>query len=288
MSSTGEIFVSDVPNEPDNTPRYITVHDRTNEQSSPASATTTETDAAEHSIQVFNGKGEWLREIGCNLKVPRGLDIDDDYLYVSDCVHQYIAKVPLGNHSLSLCTSRNNGLDLNYPYGLTIVKELETVFICDEGNSRVVATDLQFNMRYTLGSHGVLPGPVDVAYNGGLLYVADNRREKQIAVFQVEKETEEGNAVLVDEFNSTLNNEQTFQKVQGICIADGHIYVADKAKDVVVVMDLARNLVAMIGNGELHNPTAVTVHNGNVYITSDAKDDRKATAAVYVYGLQPC
>jgi len=57
VSSTGEIFVSDVPNEPGNTPRYPTVK---NEQSSPASATTTETDAAEHSIQVFSGKGELL------------------------------------------------------------------------------------------------------------------------------------------------------------------------------------------------------------------------------------
>ena len=289
MSSTGEIFVSDVPNQPDNTPRYITVHDRTNgtnEQSSPASATTTETDSAEHSIQVFNGKGEWLREIGCNLKVPRGLDIDDNYLYVSDCVHQYIAKLPLVNHSLSLCTSQNKGLNLNYPYGLVVVKELETVFICDEGNSRVVATDLQFNMKYTLGGRGVLPGPVDVAYNDGLLYVADNRREKQIVVYQVGEETEDGDAVPFDEFNSTLNNERTFTKVQGICIADGHIYIADKAEHVVVVMDLARNLVATIGNEELHNPTAVTVHDENIYVTSDAKDDKQA--AVHVYRLQPC
>ena len=279
MSGTGEIFVSDVPNEPDNTPRYITVHDRTNEQSSSASASTTETDSAEHSVQVFNGKGEWLRKIGCNLKVPRGLDIADNYLYVSNCAHRYIAKVPLGNHSLSLCTSRNNGLDLNYPYGLAVVKELETVFICDEGNSRVVATDLQFNMKYTLGGPGVLSGPVDVAYYNGLLYVADNRRKKQIAVFRVGKKTKR-----VNEFNSTRKNEQTFTRVQGICIADGHIYVADKAEHVVVVMDLARNLVATIGNGELHNPTAVTMHDGNIYVTSDAKDDRKA--AVHVYRLQ--
>ena len=87
----------------------------------------------------------------------------------------------------------------------------------------------------------------------------------------------EGDAKLFDEFNSTRNNEQTFKNVRGICVADGHIYVADKEEHIVVVMDLDRNLIAKIGRGELHNPTAVTAHNGNIYVTSDAKDDRKAT-----------
>ena len=290
MSDMGEIFVSDVPTEPDNTPRHITVCERANERSSTASAKATKTHTTEHSIQVFSGKGKWKKEIGCNLKVPRGLDIDDNYLYVSDCVHQYIAKVPIGNRSLSLYTSRYSDLDLNYPYGLIVVKELKTLFICDEGNSQVVATDLQFNLKYTLGSRGVLPGPVDVAYNrnenGDFLYVADHRRGKQIAVFQIRKEVKEGGTITmpVDEFNSTLNKEVIFKRVQGICIADGLIYVTDVAEHIVVVMNLARNLVATLGKGELYNPTADTVHNGNVYVTSDAKDDRKA--AVHVYGLQ--
>ena len=98
------------------------------------------------------------------------------------------------------------------------------------------------------------------------------------------KEFKGSDANPVEVFNSTLNNEQAFKNVRGICIADGHIYIADKAKHIVGVMHLARNLVATIGEGELHNPTAVTVHN--VYVTSDAKDDREVT--VHVYGLQPC
>ena len=282
MSIAGEIFVSDVPSEPVNIPKHYRVCDHANEHFT-VSGTANENDSVEHLIHVFNEKGEWLRKIDCSLNVPRGLDIDDaNNLYVSDSGHHYTMKISLDNPSLSLCTSWNADWKFDYPYGLTVVKELETVFTCDKENGRVVATDLQLNMRYTLEG---LSGPVDVAYNSdhlysGHLYVANR---KTIAVYWVGKELKESDAKPVEEFNSTLNNELTFKNVRGISIANGHIYVADKGEHVVVVMDLARNLVAKIGEGKLHNPTAVTVHNGNVYITSDAKDDKKAT--VHVYGL---
>ena len=163
MSNTGEIFVSDVPSEPDNIPKYISVCDHANEHFT-ASGTTNENNSAEHSIHVFNEKGKWLRKIGCNLNVPHGLDIDDaNNLYVSDSGHHYIVKISLSNFSLSLFTSWNTDWNLNYPYGLTVVKELETVFICDKENDRNVATDLQFNKMCTLGDNGGLSGPVDVA-----------------------------------------------------------------------------------------------------------------------------
>ena len=60
------------------------------------------------------------------------------------------------------------------------------------------------------------------------------------------------------------------------------IYVTDVKRHQVIVMDTEWNFKAIIGKGELHNPTAITVHNGYVYVTSDSSNDMEAAVMVNI------
>ena len=263
VSESGEIFVSDVSS--------VTIQDGKNE-------------LKVQPVHVFSNTGNWLKLIHYEFKAPRGIAIIDNCLFVSDCVNHVIKKISLpANDTPSLVSqsSQNDKLKLKYPYGLAAVSEIETLFICDNDNSRIVATDFNFNVKDMLPDVS-LPGPTDVAYYNGKLYVADHRRkEGQIVVLEAKK-----GGSIINQFNSTHGEEFTFKTVFGIHVsANGYIFVADDGKNVVVVMDeKTKKLITKIGEGKLYQPHAVTVKDENVYVSSNASKD--TPAAVYVFSFK--
>ena len=227
-------------------------------------------------VHVFSKTGQWERKICHDFNCPRGIDIIDNYLFVSDCANNVIKKIILSSDSVQ---SQSMDSSLKTPYGLAAAGKIETLFICDENNSRIVATDFDFNVKYVL-SDG-LPGPTDVAYYNEKLYVADRRRQTQgqIVVLEAKKD-----GAVIDRFNSTCGGEVEFKTVRGIHVSrKGNIFVADEGQNLVVVMDEMKNLITTVGKNILYQPTAVTVKDDNVYVSSNA--GKNSPAAVYVFSL---
>ena len=237
------------------------------------------------SVQVFDCSGQWLRKLRMDyrLKDPRGIDIDmNDNIYICDLGRDAVVKLSLttsSTHTLKPAVYCNDQLPLRYPYSLTVVNEIECVFICYNCNREIIATDLQLSAcEHAAGGPGALPYPIGVAYYDGQLYVVDNRRKNQIAVFN------RGEREPVHEFNSTRDsdgNEYTFLRARAIHVANEHIYVVDDKANRVLVMDMQYRLLAKFGEEELMHPTAITVHKEHVYVTSDPKDGRCAAVVVY-------
>ena len=237
------------------------------------------------SVQVFDGRGQWLRELRMNyqLKDPHGTDIDmNDNIYICDFGHDAVVKLSLtisSTHTPKPTVYCNDQPPLRYPYSLTVVNEIEHVFICYNFNREIIATDLQLSTcEHAAGGPDALPYPIGVTYYDGRLYVVDNRQKNQIAIFK------RGEKEPVHEFNSTRDsagNEYTFLRARAIHVANGHIYVVDDKTNMVLVMDMQYRLLAKLGEEELMHPTAIMVHKEHVYVTSDPKGDRSAAVVVY-------
>ena len=230
-----------------------------------------------------------MRKLRMNhqLKDPRGIYIDkNDNIYICDLGNDTVVKLSLTTsptHTTKSTVYCGDQQPLRYPYSVTVVDEIECVFICFNAYREIIATNLQLKTyEHAAGSPDVLPYPIGVAYYNNNLYIVDNRRKNQIAVFKRRGKEP------VHEFNSTKDsagNEYTFLRARAIHVANEHIYVVDDKGNTVIVMDMEYRLLAKFGEEELMHPTAITVCEEEVYVTSDPKDGRGAAVVVYELNL---
>ncbi|HSS44310.1 MAG TPA: NHL repeat-containing protein, partial [Thermoanaerobaculia bacterium] len=150
-------------------------------------------DTKNNRIQIFDGNGQWLRQVGTQgsgdgqFKEPCGAFVDPDGgLWVADTWNQRIAHVGPDGQWLGSVGGPENGF-----FGpRAVLVSRGFLYVADTGNKRIVRFDLRGNRLSTWGGDGTGPGqfvePVGLAADAsGNVYVADTGNHR-VQVFDAE------------------------------------------------------------------------------------------------------
>ena len=201
---------------------------------------------------------------------PQGIATDDcGNVYLSDTHNHRVLKYSPMSELLSVVgeMSRPGSADnrFNQPSGITLKNEI--VYICDTENHRVLILDnyLHYLAKFR---HDSMRRPIDIAIDkeGKFVYVLDCSNNS-IHIFRG------GSYESLHTIDLKDPQYLKLQKPSGICVDNKNfIYVTDKQKHGVLVLDAARNFKMFFGTqgcleGEFSAPCGIDVDSlGNVYI----------------------
>ncbi len=153
---------------------------------------------------------------------------------------------------------------MNYPVGLFVDHEKQTIWVSDWGNNRVLVFDRQGRFLRALNG---LQGPVGLAKRGGKLFVVE-QKGNQVKIFDAEK------LALIGSLKPTSGS---FREPRGIWIDEaGNIYVADTGNSRIIVFRSSGEEIASIGkegmgDGEFYYPRGVVVdEEGLIWVVDTA------------------
>lgn len=203
---------------------------------------------------------------------PRGVAMDEhEYIYVADSNNDRIVKFHRDGRYLMQRgkddTFGSTKVRLRKPYGLHIKDK--SLYVCDLGNSWIQIFDLKLNLLYRLGEQHALQGflhqPAGIVYNpvDQNFYVVDTGKNV-ITIIHIEE-----NCCYVSRIQNMVSSdqqtEQVFQRMRGITVYNNHIIVTQVDHDSVVCLSVTGQ---MKGEQDIKYPTALTVHEGTVYVCS--------------------
>lgn len=228
----------------------------------------------QHLVKVFKRQrpNELLFKIVGPFDTPRGVAMDEDEdIYVADSNNNRIVKFHRDGQYL-MQRGKDDAFGstkvyLRQPFGLYIRDK--SLYVCDSGNSWIQIFDLKLNLLYRLGGQHAFPcflyQPVGIVYNPDdqKFYVVDTGKNV-ITIINIEENcyhvSRMQNMVLSDQ-----QTEQEFHKMRGITVYNNHIIVTRVHRDSVVCLSVKGQ---MKGEQDIKYPTALTVHEGTVYVCS--------------------
>jgi DNA-binding beta-propeller fold protein YncE len=154
------------------------------------------------------------------------------------------------------------------------------IFICDNGNDRIVKLNPRFGFVREVGGFGVgneqFSDPADIAFDNKLtLFVADSQQRK------IKRFDRDLNFIdLFSEYKDESGSSSLIGKPGGIYISrPGDIYISDLDNDRVLILDSFYRLRAEVGGfgtgfGELSNPLGLTVDSSDRLYVADSDNHR--------------
>ena len=202
-------------------------------------------------LQQFNGANEVTQDTDLNL-------------YVTTIKEQSLHKLSNDGRSVKTigCFGTGNA-EFNYPNGLR-VSENHELYVCDSGNNRVQVFDLDLNFKRSFGRKGTGKGqfnfPSDVDFDSSSnIYIADCQNDR----IQVFTNSERHIRTIGRQYPIKLDNPVS------LLIHDNHIYVTNRHKHNVAVINLSGEVIETFGDEYLSYPEGIAIDkNGFIYVTS--------------------
>ena len=236
---------------------------------------------------------------GGRFSAPTGVAVDGrGQLYVADRGNQRIRQVDLattvvstlaGSGTAGFADGVGNAAAFDDPTGVAYGNGV--VYVADRRNRRIRQVDLATGAVTTLAGNGVsgsadgvgaaatFSAPTGVAYANGVVYVADNRRIRQVVVATGAVSTLAGGGAL---FADGVGAAAGFASASGVAVdASGSVvYVADRdnrrIRKLVVATRTVTTLAGTGTNGRLDGPGAAATfsspvgvalaNDGNLYV----------------------
>jgi len=210
-------------------------------------------------------KGAWADITGDdNLSYPKGIAVDDQYIYVADSGHHIVQILYKNGTPVDfLGTGDEDGTDsdhFNVPYDVDVAPNGD-IYIADFMNHRVQIFNSKFNYVTTIGQSGTENGsfiyPASVHIVGNRLYVADLGNHR-IQVFSgMQYDSQIGTTAIQGDDSQHLNHPS------GVAVRDGIVYIADR--DNARVMRVVQAAVSL-SRWESPYPTGVSIDIGDDHL----------------------
>jgi sugar lactone lactonase YvrE len=236
---------------------------------------------AQNAVSTHAGSSQgYLDATGTSakFKAPTGICISPDgqYIYVADYSGHRIRRINIttkavttiaGNGTSGYLDSTGVSAKFSYPSGVCISPDGSTLFVCDNGNSRIRRINLSNqrvstvagdgNFGYTDHSNGALAsfnGPTDVVISGdSVLYVSDTEnhliRKIDLGTSAVSTLTGMAN---VGGFQNGTGYNAAFRLPKGMAISNDQstLFIADNGNNMIRKVDLVTRAVSTVaGDG---------------------------------------
>ncbi len=201
-------------------------------------------------IHEFGGLGDLLGEF----RGPRGIAIDDNYIYVADNYNARIQKFDKnGNFIMSFGTFGSGNNAFKQPRGIVLYDN--KLYIADTSNNRIKITDLDGNYIGSIDS----TTPYQIALdNNGFIYAAE------FSINRVAKY--DANGVNIMHIGAGL------YQPKGVYVKDNVIYIGDSGNNKIKKYDMSGNLLLSFGTfgtepGQFINTRGIFVdNNGRIWV----------------------
>ena len=173
-------------------------------------------------------------------------DSNNNRIQIFDLAGNYISQFGIGNpHAIATSATQ--------------------MFITDTTNHRIQIFDHSGNYISQFGSgpgkgNGTFNSPKGIAVNSTHIFVldADNHR---IQIF-------EHDGTYVDKFGSLGQGDHQFVRPSAIAVNSANIFVADFYSDEIKIFSLSGNWIESFDHIHLDGPSAITIHENNIYVAS--------------------
>jgi sugar lactone lactonase YvrE len=217
-------------------------------------------DGHRHKIIIVNATtGEFIHEFGelgdllGEFQGPRGIAIDNNYIYVADNYNARIQKFDKnGNFIMSFGAFGSGNNAFKQPRGIVLYDN--KLYIADTDNNRIKITDIDGNYIGSISS----TTPYQIALdNNGFIYAAE------FSINRVAKYDTNGvNIMNIDGLNQP----------KGVYVKDNVIYISDSGNNKIKTYDMSGNLLSSfgsrgIGPGQFINIRGIFVdNNGRIWV----------------------
>jgi tripartite motif-containing protein 71 len=222
-------------------------------------------DSNNNRVSVHYMDGSFCKTIGSELvedgelKTPRGLEVHNTNLFVSDGAEDRVCVYNIENGTFVRYIGYGQGSDdgqLNGVSGLAVSGD--HLFITDTKNHRVSVFGVEGTFMRIIGSDEHLNHPVDVAIWKDLVYVTNANH--RVSVFKVD-------GTFVQMFAH-----REFETPCGIAVAGNRVFVVDQGNSRVSVHHLDGTFVRSFGspgseNGQFYDAWGIAFAEDRLYVT---------------------
>ena len=211
-------------------------------------------------VRKFSGyEKEEFRIVG-SFQGPRGITVDDKFIYVADTEHNRILKFTVeGKYEAKsdLYTDKPQNLLLCRPYGVLLHHDL--LFVCDKDHGQIVIFDTNLKLLSTTDTSDIF-NPTDIAFSKeqNKIFVV-GPPENKIMVFEVEEKK-----LVKTEVRDKIG-EHDLHPLRSITIANERIYAT--MTDHNTIFCFTSNFEYVCKCYYWH-PIVVAAHQQSIYVTS--------------------
>ncbi len=187
------------------------------------------------------GRGVYKRIGESDLRVPTGIALSEDRIFVADAAKKKIFVYDLNGQFIAFF----GGKELDTPAGLALDEQRGRLIVSDSHKNKIMVYGLDGALLSSFGETGHAPGALYIPYGvtvdkDGRIYVVDSGN------FRVQIFDEKGSFLkVVGEIGTSPGN---FARPKGVALdSDGHIYVLDAAFGNFQIFDMDGNVLLAVG-----------------------------------------
>ncbi len=212
------------------------------------------------------GRGVYKRIGESDLRVPTGIALTEDRIFVGDVAKKKIFVYDINGQFISYF----GGKELETPAGLAFDEKNNRLIVSDSHKNKILVYGLDGTLLSSFGEMGHAPGSLYVPYGvavdrEGRIYVVDSGN------FRVQIFDEKGSFLkVIGEIGTSPGN---FARPKGVALdSDGHLYVLDAAFGNFQIFDKEGNVLLAVGRtgsdpAEFVLPSAISIdEKDQIYI----------------------